>query len=71
MKNSLKILGIIPLIIFTLSATDAVAQKKSETKLFNKTVAAGDTTSFNKFLAKYPNSVYSPIIQAKKDSLIK
>ena len=71
MKNSLKILGIIPLIIFTLSATEAVAQKKSETKLFKKTVAAGDTTSFNKFLAKYPNSVYSPIIQAKKDSLIK
>ena len=71
MKNSLKILSIIPLIIFTLSATEAVAQKKSETKLFKKTVAAGDTTSFNKFLAKYPNSVYTPVIQAKKDSLIK
>lgn len=46
------------------------AQKKGETKLFNSTIAKGDTVAFNKFLAKYPKSVYAPAVQAKKDSLI-
>lgn len=46
------------------------AQKKGETKLFNSTIAKGDTVSYNKFLAKYPNSVYAKIVKAKKDSLI-
>lgn len=57
--------------ISTLLFTPVFAQKKGETKLFKNTIAKGDTTSFNKFLAKYPNSVYAPTIQAKKDSLIK
>lgn len=59
------------LAIFSLLFTPLFAQKKGETKLFKTTIAKGDTTSFNKFLAKYPNSVYAPTIQAKKDSLIK
>lgn len=59
------------LAISTLLFTPVFAQKKGETKLFKNTIAKGDTTSFNKFLAKYPNSVYAPTIQAKKDSLIK
>ncbi|MBR4882979.1 MAG: hypothetical protein IKU18_03785, partial [Bacteroidales bacterium] len=46
------------------------AQKKSETKLFNTVMAQGDTVAFNKFLSKYPNSVYAKTIKAKKDSLI-
>lgn len=46
------------------------AQKKGETKLFNTVIAKGDTISYNKFLAKYPNSVYAKTVQAKKDSLI-
>ena len=59
------------LAISSLLFTPLFAQKKGETKLFKTTIAKGDTTSFNKFLAKYPNSVYAPTIQAKKDSLIK
>ena len=59
------------LAISTLLFTPLFAQKKGETKLLKNTIAKGDTTSFNKFLAKYPNSVYAPTIQAKKDSLIK
>ena len=59
------------IIIASLCFTPLLAQKKGETKLFKNTIAKGDTTSFNKFLAKYPNSVYAPTIQAKKDSLIK
>ncbi len=52
-------------------ANSSYAQKKGETKLYNNVMAKGDTTSFNKFLAKYPKSVYAPKVQAKKDSLIK
>ena len=59
------------LAISSLLFTPVFAQKKGETKLFKNTIAKGDTTSFNKFLAKYPNSVYAPTIQAKKESLIK
>ncbi len=62
------------LILITLSvvfANGSYAQKKAETKLYKSVLAKGDTTSFNKFLAKYPNSVYAPKVQAKKDSLIK
>ncbi len=62
------------LLIVTLSVVatgNGYAQKKSETKLYNSVLAKGDTTSFNKFLAKYPKSVYAPKVQAKKDSLIK
>lgn len=51
-------------------AAPASAQKKSETKLFNNVIAKGDTISFNKFLKKYPNSVYAGKVKAKKDSLI-
>ena len=61
----------IAILLASLVITPAFAQKKGETKLFNTTIAKGDTLSFNKFLAKYPKSVYAPIIQAKKDSLIK
>ena len=46
------------------------AQKKSETKLYKTVMAQGDTVAFNKFLAKYPKSVYAAAVQAKKDSLI-
>lgn len=70
--NFMKQLQIILLILLaTIFTTPAFAQKKGETKLFKTTIAKGDTTSFNKFLNKYPNSVYAPTIQAKKDSLIK
>ncbi len=68
MKNSK---AIILILLSLICITPTFAQKKGETKLFNTTIAKGDTLSFNKFLAKYPKSVYAPIIQAKKDSLIK
>ena len=58
-------------IIAIVCTTTLFAQKKSETKLYNSTVALCDTVAFNKFLAKYPQSVYAPAIQAMKDSLIR
>ncbi len=71
MKYSVKLLGVASLILFTLSAGQSMAQKKSETKLFKSVMAKEDTVSLNKFLAKYPKSVYATGVQAKKDSLIK
>ncbi|MBR5855698.1 MAG: hypothetical protein IKY70_00280 [Bacteroidales bacterium] len=62
---------ILTLLVSLIAMHPATAQKKGETKLFNNAIAKGDTISFNKFLTKYPKSVYAPIVQAKKDSLIK
>ena len=60
-----------PCIACLILAAPASAQKKSETKLFNNVMAKGDTISLNKFLTKYPNSVYAGKVKAKKDSLIR
>lgn len=48
----------------------ASAQKKSETKLYDKTVAAPSVKAFDKFLAKYPTSVYAAEIAARRDTLL-
>lgn len=54
-----------------LSATSALnAQTKAETKLYNKTVAKPSVAAFDKFLKKYPSSVYSAEIAARKDTLL-
>ena len=53
-----------------LACGTASAQKKAETKLFNKTLANPTLASFDKFLGKYPNSVYAPVILGKKDTLL-
>lgn len=67
-----KFSGIFLLLAASVFASgNALAQKKSETKLYKTVIAQGDTLGFNKFLAKYPKSVYAPSIAAKKDSLIK
>lgn len=54
-----------------LSAVSALnAQTKAETKLYNKTVAKPSVAAFDKFLKKYPSSVYSAEIAARKDTLL-
>ena len=54
-----------------LSAASALnAQTKAETKLYNKTVAKPSVAAFDKFLKKYPSSVYSAEIAARKDTLL-
>lgn len=51
-------------------ACPAGAQKKAETKLYNKTLAKPSLAAFDKFLKKYPSSVYSDDILARKDTLL-
>lgn len=46
------------------------AQTKSETKLYNAAVSKNDLKSFDKFLAKFPNSPYAEQIRARKDSIL-
>ena len=48
----------------------AGAQTKKETALFNKTVQKISVKSADKFLKKYPESVYAPEIARLKDSII-
>ena len=43
-----------------IAANGAAAQSKAETKLYNSALAKGDLKTANKFLAKFPNSVYAP-----------
>ena len=55
----------------TVTATQTLsAQTKAETKLYNTVLAKGDLKSANKFLAKFPVSVYAPKVQRIKDSLV-
>ena len=46
------------------------AQTKAETNLYNKTVKKPSVKAADKFLKKYPNSVYSPKVLHIKDSLL-
>lgn len=57
-------------LIASFAATAAMAQSKSENKLYNTAVAKNDLKTANKFLAKYPNSVYAPKITRMRDSIV-
>ena len=53
-----------------LAAAPLCAQKKAETKLYDKTLAKPSLAAFDKFLKKYPSSVYAEDILARKDTLL-
>lgn len=53
-----------------LAAAPLAAQKKAETRLYDKTLANPSLQAFDKFLKKYPASVYAPDILARKDTLL-
>ena len=53
-----------------LAAAPLCAQKKAETKLYDKTIARPSLAAFDKFLKKYPSSVYAEDILARKDTLL-
>ena len=55
--------------VATLMLTNLPAQDKKETKLYNSVINKGDLKSFNKFLSKYPNSIYATDITKRVDSL--
>ena len=53
-----------------LAAAPLSAQKKAETKLYDKTLAKPSVAAFDKFLKKYPSSVYAEDILARRDTLL-
>lgn len=48
----------------------ASAQSKAETSLYKKTVGKFSLKQADKFLSKYPQSVYAPKVQQMKDSVL-
>ncbi len=63
-----KILAIITAL--TVSTTLLYAQSKQETKHYRTSLSKGDLKNLNKFLSKYPSSVYTKEITYKRDSII-
>jgi hypothetical protein len=57
-------------LLLLLAAAPLAAQKKAETKLYDRTIAAPSLAAFDKFLKKYPTSVYAADIMARKDTLL-
>ena len=62
-----RILSIAVLVLLWLPS---FCQTKAETRQYDKAVAAGDIKSFDKFLKKYPASVYADDILARKDTIL-
>ena len=53
-----------------LAAAPLCAQKKAETRMYDKTLSKPSVEAFDKFLKKYPSSVYAADILARKDTLL-
>lgn len=56
--------------LFLVPAVNLNAQSRSETSLYNKTMKKPSVKAADKFLKKYPSSVYSQKVQQMKDSLL-
>ena len=56
--------------VLLLAAAPLSAQNKAETKLYNKTLSKPSVAAFDKFLKKYPSSIYAADILARKDTLL-
>ncbi|MCR4860934.1 MAG: hypothetical protein K5910_09775 [Bacteroidales bacterium] len=57
-------------LVLLLAAAPLSAQKRAETRLYQKTLSKPSVEAFDKFLKKYPSSVYSAEILARKDTLL-
>lgn len=62
--------AIIAAICLLCMAVGASAQTKAETKLYNRTLKKPGLAAYDKFLSKYPSSVYAEEISARKDTLL-
>ena len=57
-------------LLLLLAAAPLSAQKRAETKLYQKTLSKPSVEAFDKFLKRYPTSVYAEEILARKDTLL-
>lgn len=53
-----------------LMGSAAFGQTRSETKLYDRTLAKPSVKAYDKFLKKYPSSVYADDIKARRDTLL-
>lgn len=51
-------------------AASCMAQTKAETKLYDRTLAKPSVGAYDKFLKKYPSSLYADEIKARRDTLL-
>ena len=56
--------------LFLASAAGAYPQTKAESRLYSRTIEKPSLEAFDKFLKRFPNSVYSAEISARKDTLL-
>lgn len=56
--------------LFLASAAGAYSQTKAESRLYSRTIEKPSLEAFDKFLKRFPNSVYSAEISARKDTLL-
>ncbi len=61
---------VILLIALFAISTPSFAQSKKETKEYNKAIVSENVKSLNKFLKKYPESIYIQQVGRKRDSLL-
>ena len=66
----MKILKAILLLSVLLAPVSLGAQTRPETNLFKKTMKKPSVKAADKFLGKYPESVYAPAVLHMKDSLL-
>lgn len=57
-------------LLLALICSGASAQSRSETRQYNKTISKPSVAAFDKFLKKYPSSVYAEDIRARRDTLL-
>ena len=57
-------------LLLLLAAAPLSAQKRAETKLYQKTLSKPSVEAFDKFRKRYPTSVYAEEILARKDTLL-
>ena len=57
-------------LVVVLTAAPLSAQKRAETRLYQKTLGKPSVEAFDKFLKRYPTSVYAADILARKDTLL-
>lgn len=68
--NKMRITLCCALATLLLGGLDAAAQTKGETSLYTKTLKKPSVKAAEKFLKKYPTSVYAPQVVRMRDSLV-
>lgn len=57
-------------VLLLAASTGAYSQTKAETRQYNKAVGKPSVQAFDRFLKKYPSSVYAAEISARRDTLL-